>query len=298
MALEDIRVILKIILKRLIPKSIIRKIKQEIVPVYEGPIEYQLSYSQKERFVNKRVLVTGGSGAIGSAICFRLAMEGAYVGVCGRNAKKISIVINNIEKNGGKATPIIMDVNDETSVKRAINEFCADDTKIDILINNAGGSARGESKNFGEQDFSVIRRIIDTNLNGAMLCTRYALEHMCLTNGRIISMGSVVGLQGKCGMTDYAASKAGIVGFTRSLAVELGNRDFTVNCVSPGWVNQTVFDRGKELPKGNVNCMGHGARTDDVAALVAFLCSEEAGYITGQNIVIDGGRSLGLWGDN
>lgn len=298
MTLEDLRVTLKTILKRLIPANIRRKIKQEIAPVYEGPIEYQISYSQKERFFNKRVLVTGGSGAIGSAICFRLAMEGAYVGVCGRDAKKINIIINNIGKNGGKAVPIIMDVNDEASVKKGINEFCADDTKIDILINNAGGSARGESKSFGEQDFSVVRQIIDTNLNGTMLYTRYALEHMCLTNGRIISMSSVVGLQGKCGMTDYAASKAGIIGFTRSLAVELGEKDFTVNCISPGWVNQTVFDRGKELPKGNVNCMGHGASTDEVASLVAFLCSEEAGYITGQNIVIDGGRSLGLWGDN
>lgn len=291
-------VTLTTVLKRLIPQSIKMKIKQEITPVYEGPVEYKLSFSQKGRFINKRVLVTGGSGAIGSAICFRLAMEGAYVGVCGRNAKKINIIINNIRKNGGKAVPIIMNVNDEDSVKRGINEFCANDAKIDILVNNAGGSARGKSQCFEQQDFSVIRQIIDTNLNGTMLCTRYTLEHMCNTNGRIISMSSVVGLQGKCGMTDYAASKAGIIGFTRSLAVELGKRDFTVNCVSPGWVNQTVFDRGKELPKGNVNCMGHGARTDDVAALVAFLCSEEAGYITGQNIVIDGGRSLGLWGDN
>lgn len=111
-------------------------------------------------------------------------------------------------------------------------------------------------------------------------------------------MSSVVGLQGKNGMTDYAASKSGIIGFTRSLAVELGKRGITVNCVSPGWVNQAIFDRGQKPSQGNVNCLGHSGKTDEVAALVAFLASDEAGYITGQNIVIDGGRSLGLWGDN
>lgn len=169
---------------------------------------------------------------------------------------------------------------------------------VDVLVNNAGGSARENAKQFAEQDFSIISNIINTNLNGTMLCTYYALRYMNPSGGRIISMSSVVGLQGKNGMTDYAASKSGIIGFTRSLAVELGKRGITVNCVSPGWVNQAIFDRGQKPSQGNVNCLGHSGKTDEVAALVAFLASDEAGYITGQNIVIDGGRSLGLWGDN
>lgn len=284
---------MKNIVKRLIPATLKRKIKQEI----GSTTEYTLRITDKARFSGKRVIVTGGSGAIGSAICFRLAMEGATVGICGRNTEKINVVMNNIRRNGGKAVPIFMDVTDDDSISSGLSEFCAEG-KLDILVNNAGGSARGKANSFIEQDFSVIKDIVDLNLIGSMLCTHHALRYMNQKGGRIINMGSVVGIQGKSGMTDYAASKSGIIGFTRSLAVELGKKNITVNCVSPGWVNQIVFDRGQEPLERNVNCMGRSGKTDDVAALVAFLASNEAGYITGQNFIIDGGRSLGLWGDN
>jgi len=110
-------------------------------------------------------------------------------------------------------------------------------------------------------------------------------------------MSSVVGLQGHAGVTDYAASKAGIIGFTKSLAIELAEYGVTVNAISPGAVSQIVFDRGRTVNPSNVNCMRHSGKTDDVAGVVAWLLSDDAKYVTGQNIVVDGGRSLGLWGD-
>lgn len=285
---------IKGIVKKMLPPKLKQRIKNEI----GGTAEYIVHTTDKNKLQNKFAFVTGGSGAIGSAICFRLAMEGAKVAVCGRSLNKINFVIENIKKNGGDAIPVILDVTDEKNVSKTINSVSKEHGAIDILVNNAGGSARSSSKLFSEQDFDIIRNVLDINLQGTMLCTHYALQHMNISNARIINMSSVVGIQGKNGMTDYAASKAGIVGFTRSLAVELGGKNITVNCISPGWINRVVFDHGSQLTEGNINCMGHSGKTDDVGALVAFLASDEAGYITGQNIIIDGGRSLGLWGDN
>lgn len=285
---------LKSILKRVVPSIVKQRIKQEI----GSSTDYLVRTSDKQRFEGKKVLVTGGSGAIGSAICFRLAMEGAIVGVCGRKIDKIKIVIDNIENNGGCAIPVILDVCDEKSICSGIDSFSQKYGSIDVMINNAGGSARNNAKTFQEQEFSVVQNVMNTNLTGTLLCTHYALKYFNPSGGRIINMSSIVGMQGKSGMTDYAASKAGIVGFTRNLAIELGKKCITVNCVSPGWINQSVFDRGQPTIQGNVNCLGHNGKTDDIAAVVAFLASDEAGYITGQNIVVDGGRSLGLWGDN
>lgn len=284
---------IKNVIKKIIPSSVKQMIKKEI----GGSTEYVIHVADRNKLQNRFAVVTGGSGAIGSAICFRLAMEGAKVAVCGRSINKISYVIKNIKKNGGEAVPVVLDVTDEKAVSKSMKILSKEHGTIDILINNAGGSARENSKLFSEQDFDTIRNVLDINLHGAMLCTHYALKYMNTDKARIINMGSVVGIQGKSGMTDYAASKAAIVGFTRSLAIELGKRNITVNCVSPGWVNRTVFDHGSQPTEGNINCMGRSGKTDEVGALVAFLVSDEAAYITGQNIIIDGGRSLGLWGD-
>lgn len=283
------------IIKKLIPSKIKKAIKQE----FGSSTLYELNLVDLHKLDNKIAIVTGGSGAIGSAICFRLAMEGAIVGVCARSIEKAKVVIDNIQKNGGKAFPVIMDLTVDKSIQAAFVKIAEEYGEIDILVNNAGGSARGMAKNFEEQNFSVVDMILSTNLRGTMYCTHEALKHMKKSNSsRIINMSSIVGLQGKTGMTDYAASKSGLIGFTRSLAIELGSCGITVNCVSPGWVSHAVFDRGMKIQEGNVNCMGHSGQTDDVAGAVAYLVSEDAKYVTGQNIIVDGGRSLGLWGDN
>lgn len=281
--------------KKLIPKGVKEILKKEI----GLSTSYVLEVTDVKKLNGRVAIITGGSGAIGSAICFRLAMEGAVVGVCTRNKSKAEIVINNIEKNGGKAFPVIMDVTDDRSIIKAFEKIKNEYGEIDILINNAGGSARESAKCFEDQDFSIVDMILTTNLRGTMFCTYEALKYMKrIETSRIINMASIVGLQGKDGMTDYAASKAGILGFTKSLAIELGKAGITVNSISPGWVSQAVFDRGMKVQQGNVNCMGHSGQTDDVAGAVAYLVSDDAKFITGQNIIVDGGRSLGLWGDN
>lgn len=290
--------IIKKILKLIIPQKFKKKLKEEL-GCTSSTANYKLSIVNQKRLNGLKVLVTGGSGAIGSAICFRLAMEGAIVGVCARSIDKANVVVNNICNNGGVAIPVIMDVTKDESVKEGIKKFCELYGEIDILINNAGGSARKKSTSFEEQDFQVIEDVVNLNLRGTLLCTNEVLKYMRkASTSRIINMSSVVGMRGKSGMTDYAAAKAGIIGFTKSLAIELGTTGITVNCISPGSVCQVVFDKNIECKKENVNCKGQGGNTDDIAGVVAFLISDDGKYITGQNIVVDGGRTLGLWGDN
>ena len=189
-----------------------------------------------------------------------------------------------------------MDLNDYHSIEKSIDSFTTEHGKLDILINNAGGSAREKSKDYASQSFDVITDVINTNLTGTMLCTHMALQKFNSKGGSIINIASVVGLQGKQGMTDYASAKAGIIGFTRSLALEIGTKNIRVNAVSPGWCSRRLFNEAQSVK--NVNCMKKIGKPEDVAGLVAYLVSNEANYITGQNIIIDGGRSLGLWGDN
>lgn len=285
------------VLNRIIPSAIKEKIKKEFG--MNRTAEYTIYSTDERKLSNRRAIVTGGSGAIGSAICFRLAMEGAFVGVCSRSYEKANVVIENIKRNGGNADALIMDLTDEKSVSEAFKSFKNKYGDIDILVNNAGGSARNKSKLFKDQDYSVIDSVIGMNLRGTMLCTHIALNYLKQCNtSRIVNISSVVALQGKSGMTDYAAAKAGIIGFTRSLAIELARDGITVNSISPGAVSQIVFDKGIDMPNCNDNCLGHRGKTDDVAGAVAWLVSEDAQYVTGQNIVVDGGRTLGLWGEN
>ena len=284
---------LKKILKRFIPKALDNKLRNHYC---SEPARYKLALEHKGRLENKRVIVTGGSGGLGGAICVRLAAEGAIVGIGGRNMHKIDNLVTMIRDNGGKVVPLHIDLNDSNSIEKSFENFTAKYGMIDILINNAGGSAREKSKDYSSQSFDTISEVLNTNLTGTMLCTHLALQVFNPEGGSIINMSSVVGLQGKQGMTDYAASKAGIIGFTRSLALELGVKNIRVNAISPGWCNRSLFKETQSF--GNVNCMKRIGKPEDVAGLVAYLVSNEANYITGQNIIIDGGRSLGLWGDN
>lgn len=300
--IEMMGVIIRVV-EKLIPRKIKSRIRNSIIQSGNREVQYNINISHEGRLQGKTVMVTGATGAIGSAICYRLVTEGAIVGVCGRSQDKINKVIQHIDsskkENIGLVMPVILDVTDVSSIDSAFDEFIRMHGGIDILINNAGGGARGQSKSLHQQEIEIIDSVLDTNLRGSILCARKAANQMVLQNsGKIINMSSVVGMAGKSKMVEYAASKAGIIGFTKSLALELGKYNINVNCVSPGMVNQIVFDRGLEERPTKSNCLGHFGRTDDVANLVAFLVSEEANYITGQNFVIDGGRSLGLMGDS
>lgn len=283
------------------------KVKQCLINVAAGavnkvPTEYVVRTEDIKRLQGKRIMVTGGTGAIGSAICYRLLNEGAVVGICGRNMDKVNALINKINSEISmaeeRAVPIYLDVTDDDSIENAVNEFVEKTGGLDAFINNAGGGARGNSKAIHEQSIDVIDSVLKVNLRGTIMASRKAAQMMAGNNsGCIINLSSVVGMRGKGKMSDYAAAKAGIIGFTQSLAIELGKYNIRVNCISPGMVNQIAFDGGMPERLSDANCLGRMGYTDEVASVAAFIVSEDAKYITGHNFVVDGGRSLGLMGD-
>ena len=240
-------------------------------------------------------VVTGGSGAIGRAISLRLALSGAAVHVVGRSTARLDAVVAEIRGHGGTAHVARVDLEDDEAVAR----FFASLPRVDILVNCAGGSARGEHAPVWDQSLDVVDRILAVNLRGAISCVRAATPKMIdQRSGRIISVGSIIGSAGKAGFADYAAAKAGLTGYMRSAAIELGPYGVTVNLVSPGIVprGQPTQDE-LERVKGT-NVLGAVGHEEDVAEAVGFLASPRARFITGQELAVDGGRSLGLRGDD
>lgn len=262
------------------------------------PYVYNVYSSEKDKASGKYILVTGATGAIGSAICLKLAIQGAVIGLCGRNKEKINETISLIKTTfpGAFLEPIVLDVTNEAQVKSSIQEFALKNNgKIDALVNNAGGGERNRKAILDNLSTEVIDEVINTNLRGSMLCAKYVLPFMKPFNsGKIINLSSVMGMNGKETMCSYSASKAGIIGFTKALALECGEYSICVNSVAPGMVFQQQWDRNKDITPTNTNCLKRFGYTDEVANLIAFLISEEANYITGQNIAVDGGRSIGL----
>ncbi len=288
-------------LTRLIPKPLKAKLDNYLSKryvKYSVCRQYSINLLSKGRFENKVAFVTGGSGAIGRAICFRLAAEGAIVCVGGKTEMKIKAVVDEIIKSGGSAAGFIIDVTSEQSISDSINKAIEKYGRMDILVTCAGGSAREISKNIADQEAAVIDSVLDINLRGSMLCAKEAAKHMIKNkSGKIITLSSIVGLQGKKGFTDYAASKAGLFGFIKSLAIELGEYGINVNCVSPGIINRDSITLSQMETLTKKNCINSIGKPEDISNMVAFLASDEASFITGQNFIVDGGRSLGLKGD-
>ena len=293
---------IKKVLKKIIPNKFKEYIKKQVNENSYSPksVEYVIRRSDEKKMDKKCVIITGGTGAIGSAVVHRLYLEGATIGVCGRNMDKVNDLIEKIKKEsvGGTLIPLKLDILDDENIETAIDYFVKKTGKLDAFINNAGGGARSNSKLIHEQSVEIIDTILNTNLRGTIMCSRKAAQIMTKQNcGKIINLSSVIGMQGKATMSDYAASKSGIIGFTKSLALELGKYNISVNCVSPGMVNQIPFDGGLPARPSSKNVLGRFGYTDEVAAMILYILSDEADYVTGQNFVIDGGRSLGLIGD-
>lgn len=242
----------------------------------------------------KTAVVTGGSRGIGRAICLELAGQGANIVLCyAGNESSAAETTAACEQLGVKALALRCNVADAGEVKAMMDTALAEFDRIDILVNNAGITRDGLLMMMKEEDFDAV---LDTNLKGAFLCMKAATRTMMKQRyGRIVNLSSVVGLRGNAGQVNYAASKAGVIGMTKSAAKELASRGITVNAVAPGFIDT---DMTASLPENARTALlssipvGRLGAAEEVAKAVAFLASDDAAYVTGQVLAIDGGMSM------
>ena len=239
-------------------------------------------------------LVTGASRGIGEAIALRLAKSGAKVAVNYHTGKDAATkVVAAIASSGGEALSIGADVSKEDQAESLIKEVVGRWGTLDILVNNAGVTRDKLLMRMSTEEWDEV---INVNLRGAYLCTRFALPLMVRKrSGRIVNMSSVIGVAGNAGQANYAASKAGLIGFTKAIAREVASRSITVNAVAPGYIITSMVDElSEEIQKAILARipMSRFGTPQDVAEVVAFLCSDAAGYVTGQVIGIDGGLAV------
>jgi 3-oxoacyl-[acyl-carrier protein] reductase len=238
--------------------------------------------------------VTGASQGIGRACALRLAKEGAVVALASRRQEKLNEVVNQIRAAGGQAAAFALDVADEeqlkSNTKAAINQF----GKVDILVNNAGITRDQLVMRMKRADWDAV---LETNLTSAYLSIQQVISSMLKQRwGRIINITSVFGQMGQAGQANYAASKAGLIGLTMAIAREVGSRNITCNAVAPGFIETAMTEAlGDEFKQTAVKQipLGRVGTTEDVAAAVAFLASDDASYITGHVLSVNGGMLMG-----
>ena len=239
-------------------------------------------------------LVTGASQGIGHACARALAREGATLAVAARNRPNLDELVAELTANGSKAAAFTMDVADEDQVKAGIKSVLAQFGKIDILVNNAGITRDQLIMRMKRSDWDAV---LNTNLTSAYLCTQQVISSMLKQRwGRIINITSVFGQMGQAGQTNYAASKAGLIGLTMAMAREVASRNITCNAVAPGFIetNMTaaLSEEFKQSAVKNIP-LGRVGSPEDVASAVCFLASDEASYITGHVLNVNGGLLMG-----
>src|SRR5712671_4080742 len=241
----------------------------------------------------KVALVTGASQGIGRDTSLALAEAGATVAVAARSEEKLSALVADIAAAGGIALAVKMDVADAEQVKAGFKQILEKFGRLDILVNNAAITRDGLALRMKPDDWEAVLR---TNLTGAHLCIQQALPTMMKARGgRIINISSVVAQSGKAGQANYVAAKAGIIGLTKAIAIEMASRNITVNAVAPGFVETPMTDALPDKVKEELKTripLGRMGSARDVAAAIVFLASDEAGYITGHVLNVNGGMHL------
>ena len=246
-----------------------------------------------KRLEDKIALVTGGAKGIGRAICERFLSDGADVAIGDFNMDVATATCEELSGSTGKVKAFFMNVADESSVDEAIKEVMNEFGRIDIVVNNAGITRDNLMMRMKKEDWDAV---ISVNLTGAFNISKAVIRHMMKArSGCIINIASVVGVMGNAGQANYSASKAGLIGLTKTMAKEFASRNITVNAIAPGYVltemTENLPDEAKQAFL-NVIPLKRGGTPEDVAKVASFLASDDASYITGQVICVDGGMIM------
>lgn len=245
------------------------------------------------RLEGKVALITGGAQGIGKAIAKRLASEGATIALCDMNLAGANATAEEMGKDGAKVKAFFMNVSDEEKVITAVDEVMAEFGKIDILVNNAGITRDALMIRMKKEDWDLVLLV---NLTGTFLVSKAVVKHMMKARtGSIVNIASVVGVMGNAGQANYSASKAGVIGLTKTMAKEFATRGITVNAIAPGYIQTEMTDHLSDEAKQafmNGIPLKRPGTPNDVAAVAAFLASPDGAYITGQVISVDGGMAI------